>query len=177
MPARKCAIPSNIFAMQEEILIRLIQPADNASLATIIRSVLEEFGANKPGTVYFDRETDFLYELFKSTPRSAYQVVLLNGILVGGAGVFPTPELPEGMCELVKMYLLPVARGKGIGKVLIEGAFNQARKLGYRKMYLETMPELKTAIGMYEKMGFSYLKGSLGKSGHNGCDIWMEKTL
>ncbi|MFM7357360.1 MAG: GNAT family N-acetyltransferase [Sediminibacterium sp.] len=163
--------------MWEEILIRSIQPADNASLASIIRSVLEEFGANKPGTVYYDRETDFLYELFYNTPGSAYQVVVLNGILVGGAGVFPTPELPEGMCELVKMYLLPSARGKGLGKALIEGAFDQARNLGYRKMYLETMPELKTAIGMYEKMGFNYLEGPLGKSGHNGCDIWMERIL
>jgi putative acetyltransferase len=81
------------------------------------------------------------------------------------------------MCELVKMYLLPSARGKGLGKALIEGAFDRARNLGYRKMYLETMPELKTAIGMYKKMGFNYLKGPLGKSGHNGCDIWMERVL
>lgn len=157
--------------------IRSIEPGDDAALATIIRSVLEEFGANKPGTVYYDRETDHLYNLFNQTPRSVYQVAEQNGKIVGGVGVFPTPGLPEGTCELVKMYLLPEARGKGVGKALIQRAFGLAKELGYNAMYLETMPELRTAIGMYEKMGFSYLTGPKGCSGHNGCDIWMEKSL
>ena len=45
--------------------IRPILPSDNASIAKIIRSSLEEFGANKPGTVYSDVTTDHLYELFQ----------------------------------------------------------------------------------------------------------------
>jgi putative acetyltransferase len=157
--------------------IRSIEPGDDATLANIIRTVLEEFGANKPGTVYFDRETDHLYDLFSQTSRSVYQVAVQEGKIVGGAGVFPTPGLPEGTCELVKMYLLPEARGKGVGKALIQQAFSLAKDLGYHSMYLETMPELRTAIGIYEKMGFSYLTGPKGCSGHNGCDIWMERNL
>ena len=39
------------------------------------------------------------------------------------------------------------------------------------------MPELHMAIGMYEKAGFTYLTGPLGKSGHFGCDLWMIKKL
>jgi len=163
--------------MPESLTIRAIEPGDNASLATIIRSVLEEFGANKPGTVYYDRETDHLHELFSTTPSSAYRVAVQDGKIWGGAGVFPTPNLPEGTCELVKMYLLPEVRGKGVGKALILEAFQLAKNLGYRKIYLETMPELRTAIGMYEKMGFQYLEGPKGCSGHNGCDIWMERDL
>ena len=38
---------------------------------TIIKNTLKEFGANKPGTVYFDPTTDHLFELF-SAPDSAY---------------------------------------------------------------------------------------------------------
>lgn len=160
-----------------EVLVRTIQPEDNRSLAIIIRSVLEEFGCDKPGTVYHDPETDHLFELFDSTPGSAYRVALVDGAIVGGAGVFPTPGLPQGTCELVKMYLLPAARGTGIGKALLLGMFKLASGLGYERMYLETMPELKTAIGMYEKMGFEYLNAPKGRSGHDGCDIWMEKAL
>jgi putative acetyltransferase len=73
--------------------------------------------------------------------------------------------------------LLPEARGTGIGRQLVEQAFRLAKGLGYQKIYLETMPELKTAIGMYEKMGFQYLPGPMGSSGHSGCDIWMERDL
>jgi putative acetyltransferase len=44
-------------------------------------------------------------------------------------------------------------------------------------MYLETMPELRNAIGLYEKAGFTYLSGPMGNSGHFGCDLWMIKEL
>ncbi|MBU3745027.1 MAG: GNAT family N-acetyltransferase, partial [Sediminibacterium sp.] len=130
-----------------------------------------------PGTVYFDAETDHLYELFSNTPGSKYRVATYQGKLLGGAGIFPTPALPEGTCELVKMYLLPEARGKGVGKKLMDEAFAQATVLGYDTIYIETMPELKRAIGLYEKLGFAYLNGPLGNSGHCGCDIWMLKKL
>ena len=161
----------------QEIQIRPIQLEDNPAIAKIIRTTLEEFGANKPGTVYFDSETDHLFELFSQTPGSAYQVALQDGKLLGGAGIFPTPNLPVGTCELVKMYLLAAARGKGVGRILIEKAFQLASNLGYQAIYLETMPELKKAIYIYEKMGFKYLNGPMGNSGHTGCDIWMIKTL
>jgi len=161
----------------QETHIRPIQPEDNPAIARIIRSVLEEFGANKPGTVYYDSETDHLYELFSNTPGSIYQVATQNGQLLGGAGIYPTTNLPEGTCELVKMYLLANARGKGVGRTLIEQAFTLASQLGYHSIYLETMPELTKAIYIYEKMGFEYLNGPMGNSGHTGCDIWMIKNL
>ena len=46
--------------------IRLIEPRDNLALAAVIRAALTEFGANKPGTVYYDPTTDQLFELFQS---------------------------------------------------------------------------------------------------------------
>jgi len=39
------------------------------------------------------------------------------------------------------------------------------------------MPELKKAVSVYEKFGFTYLDGPMGNSGHNGCDIWMIKHM
>jgi len=158
------------------ITIRLIEPTDNATLAIIIRNALTEFNANKPGTVYFDESTDHLYELFKSG-NGIYQVAVINNEVVGGGGIFPTDGLDADTCELVKMYLAPVARGKGLGKMLMQECMNTAQKASYKKVYLETMPELVIAVPMYEKFGFNYLKGPLGNSGHNGCDIWMLKIL
>jgi putative acetyltransferase len=156
--------------------IRTIQPGDNATLAKIIRNALEEFKANKPGTVYFDATTDNLFEVFKAS-SSIYFVAEQNGAILGGGGIYPTQNLPSGTCELVKLYLSHTARGKGIGKLLIEKCFEAAKNLGYKKMYLETMPELNIAVPLYEKMGFTYLTKPQGNSGHDGCDIWMIKDL
>ena len=160
-----------------DFTIRNIQPQGNPFIAAIIRSVLEEFAANKPGTVYYDATTDELFELFQHQPNAAYFIAENKNEVLGGGGIFPTEGLPSDTCELVKMYLSPFARGQGIGKALIEKNITTAKELGYKKMYLETMPELKQALQRYEKFGFVYLPAPMGNSGHTGCDIWMMKEL
>lgn len=158
------------------ITVRTIKPADNPSLANIVRNTLAEFGANHPGTVYYDSTTDALFQLFQEK-NSIYYVALMDDTIVGGAGIFPSAGLPNDTCELVKMYLLPQARGHGIGKMLIEKSLQFAKDKGYKKVYLESMPELKKALKIYEKFGFYYLKVPLGNTGHTGCAIWMLKEL
>ena len=156
--------------------IRPIEPGDNVELAKVIRGALTEFGANKPGTVYFDPTTDALYELFR-TPGSYYYVATIDQQVVGGCGIFPTNNLPDGTCELVKLYLAKEARGTGLGKQLMEESMRWAKANGYTQVYLESMPELAKAVSIYEKVGFKSLDGPLGNSGHCGCDIWMLKAL
>jgi putative acetyltransferase len=156
--------------------IRPIEPGDNEALAKVIRTALAEFGANKPGTVYFDPTTDALFELFR-TPKSFYYVALVDGKVVGGCGIFPTDNLPDGTCELVKLYLAKEARGTGLGKQLMEISLSWAKENGYTQVYLESMPELAKAVSIYEKVGFKALDHPLGNSGHCGCDIWMLKKL
>jgi len=157
-------------------ILRPIQPSDNATLAHIIRATLTEFGANRPGTVFTDRATDSLYQLFQQT-KAAYYVAEIDGQMVGGGGIFPTEGLPGQTCELVKMYLLPEARGLGLGRTIIEKCLQTAKDWGFRQVYIETMPELKKALTIYEKFGFEYLSAPLGNSGHFGCERWMLKKL
>ncbi len=159
-----------------EIKIRNIQSSDNAALAKIVRDTLVEFGANHPNTVYYDSRTDFLYESFQ-TPRSTYFVAEKNEKILGGGGIYPTLNLPENTCELVKMYLLPEARGIGLGRILIEKCLQAAEENGYKYVYLETMPELKQALTIYAKFGFNYLKAPMGNSVHSGCSMWMIRNL
>jgi putative acetyltransferase len=158
------------------MIIRRILPDDNPQIAKVIRDTLAEFGANHPGTVYFDESTDHLYELFQ-VPGSAYWVAEHDGVVKGGGGIFPSAGLPADTVELVKMYLLPEMRGTGLGREMIQRCIDEARNKGYRNMYLETMPELRQAMRTYEKFGFKYLDGPMGDTGHFGCEIWMSLTL
>ena len=158
------------------ILIRDIQRSDNPDLAKIVKDTLAEFGANHPNTVYYDPTTNALYELFQKE-GAYYSVVEMNGEIVGGGGIYPTDGLPADTCELVKMYLLPHARGVGLGRKLIEKCLAIAKDHGYKQVYLESMPELKQALKIYAKFGFDYLKGPMGNSGHTGCSLWMLRTL
>lgn len=165
-----------IYLHSMQIIIRPIQPADNPVIAQIIRDTLSEFGANHPGTVYYDPTTDALFELFQQA-KSVYNIAEVDGKIVGGGGIFPTEGLPEDTCELVKMYLLPEARGTGLGTALINRCLDHAKNLGFSKVYLETMNELKAALKVYERLGFTYLSGPMGNSGHFGCPLWMIREL
>jgi putative acetyltransferase len=162
--------------MESSVTIRGIQRSDNPFLSKIVKDTLAEFGANHPDTVYYDPTTDALYELFQK-PGAAYFVAELNNEIVGGGGIYPTEGLPADTCELVKMYLLPQARGSGLGRTLIEKSIEFAGEAGYKNIYLESMPELKQALKVYAKLGFEYLKGPMGNSGHTGCSLWMLKSL
>ncbi len=163
--------------MLNNLQIILIAPEHNAEIAKIIRAGLEEFKANKPGTVYFDASTDSLFELFKTNTKSKYFIALINDEVVGGAGIYPTEGLPNDTCELVKMYLHKSVRGMGLGKKMIDHCIFAARQEGYNKMYLETLPELSKAVKVYESLGFNYLQQPMGNSGHSGCDIWMIRDI
>ncbi|MBC5993232.1 GNAT family N-acetyltransferase [Pontibacter cellulosilyticus] len=158
------------------INIRPIQEADNLELATLIRKVFREFKIDRPGTVYTDPTTDDLYNLFRQ-PNSAYFVAEENGEIVGGCGIYPTDGLPKGCAELVKFYLSAEARGRGIGNQLMQQSIEEAKKLGYKQLYLESFPELAKAVSMYEKAGFKPLPHAMGNSGHYACNIWMLKEL
>lgn len=162
--------------MLNQIQIRQIQLSDNPAIAHVIRTTLKEFGANKPGTVYYDESTDHLYELFQ-VPGAIYHVALLDGEVIGGGGIYPTAGLPDDTCELVKMYVLKKVRGIGLGRLLIQKCLDYAQYAGYKKVYLETMPELQQALATYQKFGFQYINKPMGNSGHFGCDLWMLKEL
>jgi putative acetyltransferase len=158
------------------VTIRNIQPQDNPHLSKIVKETLAEFGANHPNTVYYDPTTDALFEMFQKK-GATYFVAELNDEIVGGGGIYPTDGLPADTCELVKMYLLPHARGGGLGRTLIEKCLSYAKETGYKKIYLESMPELKQALKVYAKFGFEYLKEPMGNSGHTGCSLWMLRSL
>ncbi len=154
------------------VSLRHIEEKDNAEIAALIRKVFREFKIDRPGTVYFDPTTDDLFRLFQ-TPGSVYWIALDGEVIIGGCGIYPTPALPKGCVELVKFYLAAEYRGKGIGRLLMEKSIVSAREMGYRQIYLESMPELGKAISMYEKAGFRSINHPMGNSGHFGCDIWM----
>jgi len=158
------------------ITIRKITKADNPAIEKIIKQVLTEHGVNKPGTAYFDSSLQHMFE-FYSVPKSIYFIAEENDCIIGGGGIFPTEGLPDDTSELVKMYLLPEMRGKGIGKLLIQSCLEFANQTGYKRVYLETMKELEKAVKMYEKTGFTLLSAPLGNTGHFACTIRMIRQL
>lgn len=162
--------------MTEQFIIRKVKPEDNPHLAEMIRAVFVEHDAPKIGTVYSDPTTYKLYELFAEN-KSVLWVAELDNEIMGCCGIYPTDGLDDDTAELVKFYLPSSARGKGIGKKLMEQSVASAIEFGYKKLYIESLPQFSKAVSMYKKQGFHQLEHPMGQSGHTSCDIWMMKEL
>lgn len=158
------------------IRYRTIAPADNATLAAIIRRGIDQLGLPSVGTAHSDPTTDDLANLF-SKPLSHYFVVEIDEKVMGGCGIYPSAGLPEKYAELVRFFLDEKARGLGIGKHLMQECETLARNMGYTHLYLESFPEMEAAIHLYEKAGYLRLAKPLGNTGHFACNVWMVKEL
>ena len=155
--------------MTDGFTLRPITPADDAAVANIIRTVMPEFGAGGPGFAIHDPEVDGMCAAYHR-PGAAYFVVEAGGRVLGGGGVAPLDGGPDGVCELRKMYFLPALRGLGAGTALMARCLDEARRLGHRQCYLETLHGMDAAQKLYERTGFRRLDGPMGATGHFGCN-------
>jgi len=75
-----------------------------------------------------------------------------DGAPLGCVGLRPLAD--DGCCEMKRLFLLPAARGLGLGRALTEAVVDQARALGYRELRLDTLASMTAAQALYGKMGF-----------------------
>lgn len=164
--------------IQNEYIVRSIIKSDNSDMMAIIKKVLKEYGADRPGFAFVDPELENLHRAFH-TNKSGYFVIERKSDkkIVGGAGFGMLAGSDSSICELKKMYLLPEIRGLGLGSHLLKIIFSHAQKSGYKKCYLETLNSMENANYLYQKSGFTPLINPLGNTGHFGCDKWYLKEL
>jgi putative acetyltransferase len=166
----------NLLCPMLNVLIRPIEPRDNAAVARIIRTVMPEFGADGPGFAIHDAEVDDMHAAY-SRVRSAYFVIERNGAVIGGGGVAPLDGGDAEVCELRKMYFLPEARGIGAGNSMMQRCLDAARGFHFKRCYLETLTGMDAAQALYRKHGFTALDAPMGGTGHFSCDRFFIREL
>ena len=90
----------------------------------------------------------------KYAPPKGELILACNrkGVAIGCAALRPLGS--EGVCEMKRLYVAEAGRGMGVGKRLAQTVIGIAEILGYSEMRLDTLPRMKTAVGMYERLGF-----------------------
>ena len=161
---------------QSSFLIREIKPEDNQDIEVLIHEVFTEFEIPMTGSSIEDDDVSNMSEAY-SDPRASYFVIERQGKVLGGAGIKQLQGAEEHICELQKMYYLPVTRGRGIGTRMMQECLQKAKAFGFDACYLETMPYMKAAQKLYARSGFEHIDGPMGDTGHFSCPVHMLKKL
>lgn len=99
----------------------------------------------------FDQELNGLPGYY-APPAGRLLLALENDQL---AGCIALRKLEGGVCEMKRLFVRPAHRATGLGRFLAESIIDEARKLGYTHMRLDTIPgKMDKAIALYQSIGF-----------------------
>jgi ribosomal protein S18 acetylase RimI-like enzyme len=87
-----------------------------------------------------------------SPPTGCLLIARQGHVAVGVAGLKPHGP---GIAEIKRLYVVPEARGAGLGRALAERVLAEARSKGYERVRLDThRPSMAEAIALYRRLGF-----------------------
>ena len=121
----------------------------------IARKLFRAYAASLPFSLDFqgfDAELAGLPAPY-SPPGGCLLVATQGDATIGIVGLRP---LMPGIAEIKRLYVLPEARGAGLGRILAERAIAEARVKGYERVRLDThRPSMGAAIALYRALGFA----------------------
>jgi putative acetyltransferase len=136
--------------MKDVLVLRAAGAADLDD----VRALFREYEAWLAFDLCFQGFADELASLPGRYAPPAGRLLLaeLDGRL---AGCVALRECAPGICEMKRLFVRDFARGHGVGRALVERVVEEGRRVGYRAMRLDTLPDrMQAANALYERMGF-----------------------
>ena len=133
-------------------IIRIVQATSEKDLNQV-RELFREYATSLGFDLCFQNFDKELAELPGDyAPPSGCLLLIISQSK--GAGCVALRKMGEGVCEMKRLFVRPAFRGKGIGKMLALAIIEEAHRIGYKYMRLDTVPAMKEAISLYHSLGF-----------------------
>ncbi|HEX8833279.1 MAG TPA: GNAT family N-acetyltransferase [Abditibacteriaceae bacterium] len=148
------------------VIIRPIQRDEVEAAKQVIETVCLEFFGHAPHD--FEDMDDIRAQY--SGDSGIFLVLADNNKIVGTGAI---RRIDNYTCELKRMWFLQEYRGRGFGKEMAQSLLKRARQMGYKRVRLDTSPELVQATGLYVRLGFQPIE----RYNDGPCSLFMEMTL
>ena len=124
-------------------------PADLATVRLLFREYSDRLGVD----LCFQGFEAELAQLPGAYAPPAGRLLLAEG-KEGIAGCVALRPLPEGRCEMKRLFVRPAFRGQSLARGLVGRLLDEARQAGYRAVRLDTLPVMGEARKLYRSLGF-----------------------
>ncbi len=131
------------------VIAAAASPGELAAVRTLVEEYQRSLGIDLEFQG-FSHELAHLGEMY-GPPDGALFLAVLDGVAVGCVGV---RRFDATCCEMKRLYVRPQGRGHGVGRRLAERAMEAGRAAGYAAMRLDTLPSMRDAQALYERLGF-----------------------
>jgi GNAT superfamily N-acetyltransferase len=146
-------------------------PVDEEPAATLVQAMCDDIAALYDGLTLDGPDMPKAGPGELAPPGGTFVVGVEDGVPVCCGGV---KCLPDGACEIKRMFVVESARGRGVGGALLRELERRARELGYGVARLDTGPRQTRAQRMYERAGYSAIENF---NGNPVASFFGEKRL